>query len=91
MKKIKYTILYCVFVRSFVIPFYYGSGSDFLKSYGSGSTQQKVTVPTVSVPVPQHWETERVLGSTLLTGLSLRSSTRSTGWLPQSPGTHVHE
>jgi hypothetical protein len=34
---------------------YYGSGSDFLPSYGSGSgsTSQKVTVPTV--PVPQHW------------------------------------
>ncbi len=33
----------------------YGSGSDFLTSYGSGfgSTRQKVTVPTV--PVPQHW------------------------------------
>jgi hypothetical protein len=34
----------------------YGSGSDFLTSYGSGygsgSTKQKVTVPTV--PVPQH-------------------------------------
>ncbi len=32
----------------------YGSGSDFLTSYGSGSgsTSQKVTVPTV--PVPQH-------------------------------------
>ncbi len=28
----------------------YGSGSDFLTSYGSGSTSQKVTVP---VPVPQ--------------------------------------
>ncbi len=27
-------------------------GSDFLTSYGSGSTSQKVTVPTVSVPVP---------------------------------------
>ena len=34
----------------------YGSGSDFLTSYGSGSTSQKVTVPTVPVPVPQHWE-----------------------------------
>ena len=38
--------------------FYYGSGSgsDFLTSYGSssGSTIQKVTVPTVPVPVPQH-------------------------------------
>jgi hypothetical protein len=33
-----------------------GSGSDFLTSYGSGSgsTMQKVTVPTVPVPVPQH-------------------------------------
>jgi hypothetical protein len=34
----------------------YGSGSDFLTSYGSGygsgSTSQKVTVPTVAVPVP---------------------------------------
>ncbi len=34
----------------------YGSGSDFLTSYGSstgsGSTSKKVTVPTV--PVPQH-------------------------------------
>ncbi len=34
----------------------YGSGSDFLTSYGSvygsGFTSQKVTVPTV--PVPQH-------------------------------------
>ncbi len=36
----------------------YGSGSDFLTSYGSisgsGLTSQKVTVPTVPVPVPQH-------------------------------------
>jgi hypothetical protein len=29
----------------------YGSGSDFLKRYGSGSTNQKVTVPTVLVPL----------------------------------------
>jgi hypothetical protein len=28
-------------------------GSDFLTNYGSGSTCQKVTVPTV--PVPEHW------------------------------------
>jgi hypothetical protein len=57
MKEIKYTILYCVFVRTFVLPFYYGSGnvinygsgSDFMTSYGSGSTRQKVTVPTVLV------------------------------------------
>jgi hypothetical protein len=37
----------------------YGSVSDFLTNYGSssgsGSTCQKVTVPTVPVPVPQHW------------------------------------
>jgi hypothetical protein len=60
MKEIKYTILYCVFVRTFVIPFYYGSGSvinygsgsNFLTSYGSGSKMQKVTV--LRVPVPQH-------------------------------------
>ncbi len=36
----------------------YGSGSEFFTSYGSssgsGSTSQKVTVPTVPVPVPQH-------------------------------------
>jgi hypothetical protein len=36
----------------------YGSGSGFKTSYGSGygsgSTSQKVTVPTVPVPVPQH-------------------------------------
>jgi hypothetical protein len=41
-----------------VINYGSGSGSDFLTSYGSGygsgSTGQKVTVPTVPVPVPQH-------------------------------------
>ncbi len=43
----------------------YGSGSDFLTSYGSGfgSTSQKVTVPTVPVPVPVPVS---VLGSTTL-------------------------
>ncbi len=54
----KYTILYCVFVRTFAIPFYYGSGtvtdygsgSDFLTSYGS--SRQKVTISTV--PVSPH-------------------------------------
>jgi hypothetical protein len=45
MKVNKYIILYLVIN--------YGSGSDFLTSYGSGSTSQKVTVPTVPVPVPQ--------------------------------------
>jgi hypothetical protein len=68
MKKIKYTI-YTVSVRTFMIPFYYcsgsgsgtvinyvsGSGSDLLARYGSGSgsASQKVTVPTVPVPVSQ--------------------------------------
>jgi hypothetical protein len=33
----------------------YGSGNDFLTCYGSGSTSQKVTVPTVPVPIPQRW------------------------------------
>jgi hypothetical protein len=39
------------------VTIFYGSGSDFLTSYGSssGSTRQKVTVPKVPVPVPQHW------------------------------------
>jgi hypothetical protein len=41
-----------------VINYGSGSGSDFLTSYGSGygsgSTSQKVTVPTVPVPVSQH-------------------------------------
>jgi hypothetical protein len=38
-----------------VINYSSGPGSDFLTSYGSGSTSQKVTVPTVPVPVPQRW------------------------------------
>jgi hypothetical protein len=43
-----------------VINYGSGSGSEFLTSYGSGygsgSTSQKITVPTVPVPVPQHCE-----------------------------------
>jgi hypothetical protein len=35
-----------------ILNFISSSGSDFLTSYGSGSTSQKVTVLTV--PVPQH-------------------------------------
>ncbi len=40
----------------------YGSDSDFLTSYGSGSgsTSHKVTVPTVPVPVSQHWIKHRL-------------------------------
>ncbi len=37
MKENKYTTLYCVFARTFVIPFYYGSGTV-------------ITVTTVPVP-----------------------------------------
>ena len=42
-----------------VIKYGSGSGSDFLTSYssGSGSKSQKVTVPTVPVPDPQHCAT----------------------------------
>jgi|688.fasta_scaffold2132836_1 hypothetical protein len=62
MKEIKYKILYCVFARTFVIPFYYGSGTVPVINYGSGSngsgfgsTREKVPVPTVPTsPVPQH-------------------------------------
>jgi hypothetical protein len=43
-----------------VINYGSSSGSDILTSYGSGygsgSTSQKVTVPTVPVPVPQRWD-----------------------------------
>jgi hypothetical protein len=47
-KEIKYIILYILLPSGTVID--YGSVSDFLTSYGSGSTSQKVKVP---VPVPQ--------------------------------------
>jgi hypothetical protein len=50
MKVIKYIILSSSGSGTVIIN---GSGSDFLTSYGSGSTRQKVTVPTVPVPVPQ--------------------------------------
>ncbi len=53
MKEIKYTIIYCLSVRNFVIPFSYGSGD--------GSTRQKVTVPT-AVPVPQQCLEEDLAG-----------------------------
>ncbi len=56
MKEIKYIILCLVPCSGSGTVINYGSGSDFLTSYGSGSgsTSQKVTVP-VPVPVPQHW------------------------------------
>jgi hypothetical protein len=46
-----------------VINYGFGSGSDFLSSYGSGSTSQNVTVPTVPVPVPQHWAAVYILNN----------------------------
>jgi hypothetical protein len=49
MKKIKYTILSCVFVRTFAIPFYYCSGTVI--SYGSGS-DFLTSYRMVPVPVP---------------------------------------
>jgi hypothetical protein len=56
MKEIKYIISCLVPGSGTVINYGSGSGSDFFTSYGSGSgsTSQKVTVPTVPVPVPQH-------------------------------------
>jgi len=60
MKEIKYKIFMSCSGSGTVIKYGSGSGSDFLASYGSGygsgSTSQKVTVPTVPVPVqvPQH-------------------------------------
>ncbi len=60
----------------------YGSGSDFLSSYGSGygsgSTSQKVTVPTVPVPVPvpQHCH-EELLSFCLQKPLALQREHRA--------------
>ncbi len=58
MKEIKYTILY-VFVRTFVIPFYYGTGSGCAtaKSYGSYSSGSAALISatggTIFVPVTE--------------------------------------
>jgi hypothetical protein len=41
----------------------YGFDSDFLTSSDSGSASQKVTVPTVPVPIPQHWCGGTISGS----------------------------
>jgi hypothetical protein len=61
-----------------VINYGSGYGSDFFPSYGSGygsgSTSQKVTVPTVPVPVPQHckrpWYRTAKMNLVLSTSLS---------------------
>jgi hypothetical protein len=53
MKEIKYTILHCVFARTFVITFYYASGT--VNNYGSGSgSGSNFLTSYVTVPVPQH-------------------------------------
>jgi hypothetical protein len=44
MEEIKYTILYCVFVRTFVITCYYGSWFHKANSYGSGSGSGSTTL-----------------------------------------------
>jgi hypothetical protein len=62
MKEIKYTILnfvLCICEYSGTV-INYGSGSNFLTSYGSGSTRQKVPVP-----VPQHWFIDWHIGTQL--------------------------
>ncbi len=38
-----------------------GTGTDFLTSYGSGSTSQKVTVLTVPVPVSQRSHSSKAI------------------------------
>jgi hypothetical protein len=52
-EEINYIILYIRSSGSGTV-INYRFGSDFLSSYGSGSVSQKVTVPMVPVPVPQH-------------------------------------
>jgi hypothetical protein len=89
MKKIKYTFLYCLFLITFLIPFYYGSGtvinygagSNFLLSYGSGSgsdsTRQKIRLLRfrVPVPVPVQQHCLPAINLNLVGGLSFISST----------------
>jgi hypothetical protein len=58
------------------------SGSDFLTSYGSGSTSQKVTVPTVPVPVPLHSSACQI-AQIMLSGFSVLTmmGTKMVGWV----------
>jgi hypothetical protein len=69
----------------------YGSGSQFLTSYGSGSgsgsTSQKVTVPTVPVPVLRHCLKQRkklISDNTVSTyqGSYLKQDTRTGNFSP---------
>jgi hypothetical protein len=76
------------------INYRYGSGSDFLTSYGSGSTSQKVTVHTVRVrvPVPQRClevaETHAPLEDVVLDGVRLDAVLAA---VPQDPNQVVDE
>jgi hypothetical protein len=54
LKEIKYIIFISSSGSGTVIN--YVSGSDVLTSYGSGSTSQKVTVPTVPVLLHRHYD-----------------------------------
>jgi hypothetical protein len=59
MMEFKNTILYCVVLRTFVIPFYYGSGT--VNSYGSGSNILTSYGSTTHMPGrvsdPSTWKT----------------------------------
>ncbi len=70
----------------------YGSGTDFLTSYDSGSTSQKVTVPTIRVPVPQRClevaEAHAPLEDVVLDGVRLDAVLSS---VPQDPDQVVDE
>ncbi len=48
MKKIKHTILYCVFMRTLVMPYYYGSGTVLNTVTNPFPTFWQVTVPSSS-------------------------------------------
>jgi hypothetical protein len=77
-----------------VINYGSGSGSDFLTSYGSGSTRQKVTVPTVPVPVPQHCKKHWFipLKSELYFSPGIRTVWTSQWWAcPSPPPSHRFE
>ncbi len=77
-----------------VINYGSSSGSVFLTNYGSGSTSQKVTVPTVPVPVPQHCRYYRLHVTSIffLAAMSLRATPTSQTWgsscTPWSRGCH---
>jgi hypothetical protein len=79
MKEIKYIILYLVLVPETINNYGSGSGSDFLTSYGSGSTSQKVTVSTVPVPQRCLWDSWLARLSASLARFSCRCLEQSEG------------